>query len=153
MPRPRRNCHVHGRHPEAVGGRGDQGDQPLPAGHSARAELAGPDDHFGEQAKQLLKFHGSYQQEDRDARKNRPKAGTSAKAYMFMIRLKLPGGKLTADQYLALDELAGKYANGTLRVTTRQSIQFHGVLKGDLKATHRRVQRRPHDQRSAAAGT
>jgi sulfite reductase (ferredoxin) len=54
---------------------------------------------------------------------------------MFMIRLKLPGGKLTADQYLALDEVAGKYANGTLRATTRQSIQFHGVLKSDLKAT------------------
>ncbi len=98
-------------------------------------ELAEPTDHFSEQAKQLLKFHGSYQQEDRDARKNRPKVGTSAKAYMFMIRLKLPGGKLTADQYLALDDLAGTYANGTLRVTTRQSIQFHGVLKGDLKAT------------------
>ncbi len=57
------------------------------------------------------------------------------KAYMFMVRLKLPGGKLTADQFLAIDDLAGQYGNGTLRLTTRQSIQLHGVLKGNLKAT------------------
>lgn len=98
-------------------------------------ELAGPSDHLSEAAKQLIKFHGSYQQEDRDARKNRPKTGAVGKAYMFMIRLKLPGGKLTADQYLTLDDLAGRLANGTLRITTRQSIQFHGVLKTNLKET------------------
>ena len=97
-------------------------------------ELAADVDHFGEESKQLLKFHGSYQQEDRDARKNRSKAGVG-KAYMFMIRLKLPGGKLTSEQYLAMDDIAGEYANGTLRLTTRQSIQFHGILKGNLKAT------------------
>lgn len=97
-------------------------------------ELRQDTDHFTEEAKQLLKFHGSYQQEDRDARKTRSKAGVG-KAYMMMIRLKLPGGKLTASQYLAMDELADKYANGTLRLTTRQSIQFHGVLKSNLKAT------------------
>src|SRR5437879_12606918 len=98
-------------------------------------ELANPTlDHLSESNKQLIKFHGSYQQEDRDARKNRTKVGVG-KAYMFMIRLKLPGGKLTADQYLALDDIAGKYANGTLRLTTRQSIQFHGVLKDNLKKT------------------
>ena len=98
-------------------------------------ELANDEDHVSEEAKQLIKFHGSYQQEDRDARKNRPKDGTKSKAYMFMIRLKLPGGKLTAEQWLVLDELSDKYANGTLRITTRQAIQFHGVLKSDLKAT------------------
>ena len=98
-------------------------------------ELANDSDHVSDEAKQLIKFHGSYQQEDRDARKTRPKTGVAGKAYMFMIRLKLPGGKLTADQYLVLDDLAGRYANGTLRVTTRQSIQFHGVLKSNLKAT------------------
>ena len=98
-------------------------------------ELLGPSDHFGEDNKQLLKFHGSYQQEDRDARKNRPKGGAAGKAYCFMIRLKLPGGKLAPKQYLALDEVAGRHANGTLRLTTRQSIQFHGVLKTNLKAT------------------
>lgn len=98
-------------------------------------ELADPAvDHLSDAAKNLLKFHGSYQQEDRDARKTRAKPGVG-KAYMFMIRLKLPGGKLTAEQYLTLDDIAGQYANGTLRLTTRQSIQFHGVLKGDLKAT------------------
>jgi sulfite reductase (ferredoxin) len=98
-------------------------------------ELASDSDHFTEESKQLVKFHGSYQQEDRDARKNRPKGGAAGKAYCFMIRLKLPGGKLTADQYLVMDDLADRYANGTLRFTTRQSIQFHGVLKSNLKAT------------------
>src|ERR1700676_924868 len=52
-----------------------------------------------------------------------------------MVRCKIPGGRVTADQYLAVDELAGKYANGTVRFTSRQGIQFHGVVKRDLKAT------------------
>ena len=91
-------------------------------------------DHVSKEMEQLVKFHGSYQQEDRDARKARSKAGLG-KSHMFMIRLKLPGGKLTADQYLVMDDLCEKYANGTLRITTRQSIQFHGVLKTNLKAT------------------
>src|SRR6476469_6505435 len=95
-------------------------------------ELAGPADHLTDSAKNLLKFHGSYQQEDRDARKNRAKTGVT-KAYMFMVRLKLPGGRLMAEQYLALDDIAGRHANGTLRFTTRQSIQFHGILKTNLK--------------------
>ena len=97
-------------------------------------ELAAGSDHFGDADKQLLKFHGSYQQEDRDARKNRRKTGIG-KHYMFMVRCKIPGGRLTADQYLALDDLAGKYANGTLRITSRQGIQLHGVLKGHLRDT------------------
>src|SRR5688572_14806350 len=102
-------------------------------------ELADPNlDHLSEPNKQLIKFHGSYQQEDRDARKNRTKVGVG-KAYMFMVRLKLPGGKLTADQYLALDELSGKYANGTLRITTRQSFQFHGILKPNMKSLIRGI--------------
>jgi sulfite reductase (ferredoxin) len=99
------------------------------------AELADPAlDHLSEEAKNIVKFHGSYQQEDRDARKKRDKPGVG-KAYMFMIRLKLPGGVLTPEQYLTMDAICEKYANGTLRFTTRQSIQFHGILKGDLKAT------------------
>src|SRR5262245_22143100 len=98
-------------------------------------EVADPAlDHITDSNKSLIKFHGSYQQEDRDARKNRTKAGVG-KSYMFMIRLKLPGGRLTADQYLAMDDIAGKYGNGTLRVTTRQSFQLHGVLKQNMKAT------------------
>jgi sulfite reductase (ferredoxin) len=99
------------------------------------AELADPTlDHFNELNKGLLKFHGSYQQEDRDARKNRDRTGVG-KSYIFMIRLKLPGGKLTAEQYLVMDDLCGRYANGTLRITTRQSFQLHGVLKANLKTT------------------
>lgn len=96
--------------------------------------LATHAEQFGEQDKNLIKFHGTYQQEDRDARKNRSRAGVG-KHFMFMVRCRIPGGKLTPDQYLAMDDLAGQYANGTLRFTSRQAIQLHGVLKGDLKAT------------------
>jgi sulfite reductase (ferredoxin) len=101
-------------------------------------ELSQDVDHFSDDSKNLLKFHGSYQQEDRDARKNRAKTGV-AKHYMCMIRLKLPGGILTAEQYLALDGLASQFANNTLRLTTRQSIQFHGVLKSNLRAAIRGI--------------
>jgi sulfite reductase (ferredoxin) len=101
---------------------------------SIAEELHGGADHFNEQNKNLLKFHGSYQQEDRDARKNRARTGVG-KHYMFMVRCKIPGGRLTAAQYLAIDELAGAHANGTVRFTTRQGIQLHGVLKKDLKET------------------
>jgi sulfite reductase (ferredoxin) len=99
------------------------------------AEVLGSDaDHFGETDKNIIKFHGSYQQEDRDSRKTRSKAGVG-KHYMFMVRCRIPAGKLTARQYLALDDLAGQFANSTLRITSRQGIQFHGVLKGHLKDT------------------
>ncbi len=97
-------------------------------------ELVQVTDHFNDGDKNLIKFHGSYQQEDRDARKNRRKEGVG-KHYMFMVRCKIPGGKLTAAQYLAVDELAGRYANGTLRFTSRQGIQLHGIVKGNLKNT------------------
>jgi sulfite reductase (ferredoxin) len=97
-------------------------------------ELAQPSDHFSDANKQLLKFHGTYQQDDRDARKDRRKEG-SGKHYMFMVRCKIPGGKVSASQYLALDELAGSHGNGTLRITSRQGIQFHGVLKDHLRDT------------------
>jgi sulfite reductase (ferredoxin) len=97
-------------------------------------ELASGADHFNDQSKQLLKFHGSYQQEDRDARKSRRKEG-AGKYYMFMVRCRIPGGRITPDQYLAIDRIAGEYANGTLRFTTRQGIQLHGVLMSNLKAT------------------
>jgi sulfite reductase (ferredoxin) len=97
-------------------------------------ELLQDTDHFDEQNKQLLKFHGTYQQDDRDARKHRSKESVG-KHYMFMVRCKIPGGRVTAAQYLALDRLAGGHANGTLRITSRQGIQFHGVLKSGLKET------------------
>src|SRR5437764_11645767 len=97
-------------------------------------ELVNDSDRFSDQHKQLLKFHGTYQQEDRDARKTRAQTGVR-KHIMFMVRCKIPGGRLTAEQYLAIDRLADRHANGTLRFTSRQGIQLHGVLKGDLKAT------------------
>lgn len=96
-------------------------------------EMATGKEKFNDADKNLLKFHGSYQQEDRDARKTRRAEGMG-KYHMFMVRCKIPAGRVTAAQYLALDDLAGRYANGTLRVTSRQGIQFHGVLMKDLKA-------------------
>jgi sulfite reductase (ferredoxin) len=101
---------------------------------SIAEDLRQPSDHFSEADKQLLKFHGTYQQEDRDARKTRRVQGVG-KYFMFMVRCKIPGGLLTAEQYLAVDELAGRYANGTLRFTSRQGIQLHGVLKRNLQET------------------
>ena len=104
------------------------------------AELAADSDHFGDADKDLLKFHGSYQQDDRDARKKRPPGATKKdKQYIFMVRSRIPGGKLTAAQYLAENELADAYGNGTLRITTRQGFQLHGILKRNLKATIHRI--------------
>src|SRR4029079_13885252 len=92
------------------------------------AELAKDSDHFSDTDKQLIKFHGSYQQDDRDARKDRHREG-AGKAYNYMVRCKIPGGKVTAAQYLAIDDLAERFGNHTLRITSRQGIQFHGIIK------------------------
>jgi sulfite reductase (NADPH) hemoprotein beta-component len=81
---------------------------------------------------QLIKFHGIYLQDDRDLRAERAKRKLD-KAYSFMARLRVPGGVLTAAQYLGMDKLANERGNHTLRLTTRQSIQFHGVIKSNLK--------------------
>ncbi|HCF88012.1 MAG TPA: NADPH-dependent assimilatory sulfite reductase hemoprotein subunit [Ktedonobacter sp.] len=99
-----------------------------------REELAQDTARFTEDQVQLIKFHGMYQQEDRDVRQQRKAAG-SEKAYQFMIRSRIPGGAMTAEQYLIEDELAGRYGNGTLRITTRQGFQLHGILKGDIHPT------------------
>jgi sulfite reductase (ferredoxin) len=98
------------------------------------SELAEETTHFSEEQVQLIKFHGMYQQENRDIRQER-KAQRAEKAYQFMVRSRIPGGALTAEQYLVEDELASRYGNNTLRITTRQGIQLHGVLKGNLHAT------------------
>jgi len=82
----------------------------------------------------LIKFHGSYQQDDRDLREERRRQKLEP-AYSFMIRTRLPGGVCTPRQWLALDDIARRHANGTLRLTTRQAFQFHGVIKTELKAT------------------
>jgi sulfite reductase (ferredoxin) len=87
-----------------------------------------------ENAYNLLKFHGTYEQYDRDTATALKQAGRE-KDWQFMVRCRIPAGKLQASQYLALDELADRYGNGTLRITTRQTFQFHGVAKHDLRAT------------------
>ena len=95
-------------------------------------------DHFQESDLQLLKFHGSYQQDDRDLRKPRRAEGLG-KAYSFMLRITLPAGQITASQYRDLDRMADEFANGTIRLTTRQAIQYHGILKSDLRETLKQI--------------
>jgi sulfite reductase (NADPH) hemoprotein beta-component len=82
----------------------------------------------------LLKFHGSYQQDDRDIRDERRKQKLEP-AYAFMIRARLPGGVVTPAQWLAFDDIANTYAGRGLRITTRQTFQWHGIVKHDLKPT------------------
>jgi sulfite reductase (NADPH) hemoprotein beta-component len=83
---------------------------------------------------QLVKFHGMYLQDDRDLRPERARKKME-KAFSFMIRVRIPGGVLTPRQWLGLDEVARVYGNGTMRLTTRQTVQLHGVIKSNLKAT------------------
>lgn len=80
---------------------------------------------FSSDDEQFLKFHGIYQQDDRDKRK-------TGKQYIMMIRARIPGGIIPPDQYLAFDDLSEKYGNQTLRITSRQSFQWHGVVKDKL---------------------
>ncbi|WP_159710928.1 assimilatory sulfite reductase (NADPH) hemoprotein subunit [Geminicoccus flavidas] len=89
---------------------------------------------------QLTKFHGFYQQDDRDLRPERRKKFLEP-AYSFMIRVRLPGGVCTPAQWLAMDEIATSYANHSLRLTTRQTFQFHGVIKTNLKRTMQALDR------------
>lgn len=93
-------------------------------------ELLEDTTHLGEESLQLLKYHGSYQQDNRD---NRAKG--QEKDYQFMLRTRNPGGFISPQLYLTLDQLSEEYGNQTLRVTTRQGFQLHGVLKRNLKAT------------------
>jgi sulfite reductase (ferredoxin) len=96
--------------------------------------LAGDASHFANGDEQLLKFHGLYQGYDRDSATELKQKGQE-KAHQFMVRAKIPAGQLTASQYLALDDIAERHGGGNLRITTRQGIQFHGLIKGDLKPT------------------
>jgi sulfite reductase (NADPH) hemoprotein beta-component len=82
----------------------------------------------------VIKYHGSYQQDDRDVRADRRDAKLEPE-YSFMIRTRTPGGVLSAQQWLGLDAVARKYASRGLRITSRQALQFHGVIKTELKAT------------------
>lgn len=89
---------------------------------------------IAEEDTKLLKFHGSYMQDDRDIRDERRKQKLEP-AYSFMIRVRAPGGASTAAQWIAMDDIANTYANNTIKLTTRQAFQFHGVLKHNLKQT------------------
>jgi len=92
-------------------------------------ELKNQDDHFTNDAVQLLKFHGSYQQDDREHRKK----GGTGKDWQMMLRLRNPGGLVSGELFLALDDLSNKLGNGTLRATVRQCFQMHGIRKENLK--------------------
>ncbi len=95
-------------------------------------DLADGSDRFSAASQVLLKFHGIYQQDDRDQRRARTQARQDL-AYSCMVRAAVPGGALTADQWLVFDTLADEVGGGALRITTRQGIQFHGVVKGELQ--------------------
>ncbi len=95
-------------------------------------ELADDNDFFGKASIQLLKHHGTYQQDNRDTRK-------SGKSYSFMVRTAIPGGKLTSAQLLAELDLCDELGDSTLRITTRQGLQLHGVLKSNLRETICRI--------------
>src|SRR3954453_20584970 len=101
-------------------------------------EIAADASHISEDAATVLKFHGSYQQDDRDRRTQMKREGKE-KAYQFMVRIRIGGGKLAPRQYLGIDELARTVGNGTLRITTRQEFQLHGGIKDDLKDTIRSI--------------
>ncbi len=91
-----------------------------------------------EDDQQLVKFHGMYLQDDRDLRSERTRKKME-KAFAFMIRVRIPGGVLSPHQWLALDQVARDYGNGTMRLTTRQTVQLHGVIKSNLKATLKEI--------------
>jgi sulfite reductase (ferredoxin) len=101
-------------------------------------ELSSETSAFGDESVQLLKFHGVYQQENRDRRKEARKQGLE-KQHQMMVRTRIPGGIVPAAAYLAHEEIATRWGDGTLRVTTRQDFQLHGVLKGNLRASIRRI--------------
>ena len=102
------------------------------------AEMVDGTDHVGKASVQLMKFHGTYQQDNRDAR-SASGGGKSGKSYIFMVRTKLPGGRLSGDQLLAELDLCDELANSTLRITSRQGLQLHGVLKENLQQVIQRI--------------
>ncbi len=105
-------------------------------------ELGNDKPEFSDDAATLLKHHGSYLQDDRDSRKAKDEDGKAkGKQYSCMVRTRIPGGRVTAEQFLAELDLCEKLANGTLRITSRQGFQLHGVLKKDLRESIREINR------------
>ncbi|MBW4030591.1 MAG: NADPH-dependent assimilatory sulfite reductase hemoprotein subunit [Acidobacteria bacterium] len=98
---------------------------------SKSTNVTGPSEH-------LLKFHGIYAQDNRDVRRERTQARAPLE-YFFMIRVAIPGGQLDSSQWLTLDRIAGELADGSIRLTTRQAVQFHGVSKFDLRTLATRL--------------
>ncbi|HMO30497.1 NADPH-dependent assimilatory sulfite reductase hemoprotein subunit [Enterovirga sp.] len=107
-------------------------------GTIAEGLLAEATGNIAEDDHQLVKFHGMYVQDDRDLRPERTKKKLE-KAFSFMIRLRIVGGVVTPAQWLKLDGIATNYANGTLRATTRQTFQYHGVIKHNLKRVMKEI--------------
>ena len=105
-------------------------------------ELANDRPEFSDDAATILKHHGSYLQDDRDARKAKSEDGKPlGKQFSCMVRTRIPGGRLTAAQLLAELDLCDQLANGTLRITSRQGLQLHGVLKSNLRESIREINR------------
>ena len=100
---------------------------------SLRDELTGA---IREDDQALVKFHGMYQQDDRDRREERAEKKLE-RLFSFMIRLRLPGGFLTSEQWIAVNEIAGNNTTGVIKITTRQTLQLHGILKSKIKPTIR----------------
>src|SRR6476619_3109405 len=98
---------------------------------SLRDEITG---QIREDDQALIKFHGMYQQDDRDRREERAEKKLD-RLYSFMIRLRLPGGFLTPEQWIATHDIAGKHSTGVIKITTRQTIQLHGIIKSHIRPT------------------
>src|SRR5882672_10762817 len=105
---------------------------PTLAGNIASTLADASAERFSDDDYEFLKFHGIYQQDDRDKRK-------TGKQYIFMVRGRLPGGVVKPDHYLAFDRLATQYGNNTLRITSRQGFQFHGIVKSGLGPTMKAI--------------
>lgn len=102
-------------------------------------DLADDSDQFAKPNTQLLKFHGTYQQDDRDARNKKGANGKSLKQFSMMSRTRIPGGRMTSEQMIAHLDLCDTLGNATLKCTTRQALQLHGILKSDLRETIRKI--------------
>lgn len=101
---------------------------------SIQEELSSGTNHFRKDSLQLLKFHGTYQQDDRDLRASLRQRG-EGKAFSMMIRCRIPGGRMTARQFVAHLDICELLGNSTMKITTRQTIQLHGIVKRDLRET------------------
>jgi len=125
--------------PSGVGGTETPVERIKKASHGLRGTLKESllDEHTGairEDDQTLIKFHGMYMQDDRDRREERASKKLE-RLYSFMIRLRLPGGRLTPEEWIALHNITGDHSTGVIKITTRQTVQLHGILKSHVKPT------------------